>query len=134
MRDGRTAKQVTHRRGVDIDTFLERWEATLVVVRGEIAGDEHLLDRAKLVLGRGPGVDLRFDDSEMSAQHAAIEFTGKGFRVCDLGSTNGTSVNGQRVQAHDLAPGDRIEIGQHLLQLRIEEHSREPRVYCVPDD
>jgi len=134
VRDGRTAKRVVRKRGADIDAFLERFEATLVVVRGEIAGDEHLLDRPKLVLGRGPGVDIGFNDSEMSSQHAAIEFTGDGFRICDLGSTNGTLVNGKPIQAHDLAPGDRVELGQHVLQLRLEEHEPEPKVYLVPDD
>jgi pSer/pThr/pTyr-binding forkhead associated (FHA) protein len=105
-----------------------------VVVRGNVAGEEHTLDREKLVLGRGPGVDLAFDDVEMSSQHAAIEWSGAGFRICDLGSTNGTFVNGKPVHARDLAAGDRIELGRHLLQLRLEERAREPRVYLVPDD
>jgi pSer/pThr/pTyr-binding forkhead associated (FHA) protein len=118
----------------DLAAFLERFDATLVVERGAIAGDEHLLDRAKLVLGRGEGVELRFEDSEMSSQHAVIEFTGAGFRVCDLGSTNGTFVNGKPVQARELASGDRIELGRHLFQLRLEERQRQPRVYVVPED
>jgi pSer/pThr/pTyr-binding forkhead associated (FHA) protein len=118
----------------DFEGFLERFDATLVVERGAIAGDEHLLDREKLVLGRGPGVDLRFEDSEMSAQHAAIEFTGAGFRIADLGSTNGTRVNGAPVQARDLEAGDRLEIGQHVLRLRIEPLAPSPKVYCIPED
>jgi pSer/pThr/pTyr-binding forkhead associated (FHA) protein len=118
----------------DLGDFLERFDATLVVERGTIAGEEHLLDRAKLVLGRGPGVDLRFEDSEMSSQHAVLEFTGAGFRICDLGSTNGTRVNGKPVQAHDLETGDRLELGQHVFRVRVEALEREPRVYCIPDD
>jgi pSer/pThr/pTyr-binding forkhead associated (FHA) protein len=118
----------------DFEGFLERFEATLVVERGAIAGDEHLLDREKLVLGRGPGVDLNFEDSEMSAQHAVIEFTGAGFRIADLGSTNGTRVNGAPVQARDLEAGDRLEIGQHVLRLRIEPLPPSPKVYCIPED
>ncbi len=134
MRDGRTVERITRKPGADLAAFLARFDATLVVVRGFVAGDEHALDRPKLVLGRGPGVDLAFDDAEMSCQHAAIEWSGEGFRVCDLGSTNGTLVNGKRVQAHELAPGDRLELGRHVLQLRLEERAPEPRVYCVPDD
>jgi pSer/pThr/pTyr-binding forkhead associated (FHA) protein len=118
----------------DLGAFLERFDATLVVERGAIAGDEHLLDRPKLVVGRGAGADLRFDDSEMSSQHALIEFTGEGFRVSDLGSTNGTRVNGAPVQAHDLEAGDRLEIGQHVLRLRLEALEPAPRVYCIPED
>jgi pSer/pThr/pTyr-binding forkhead associated (FHA) protein len=78
-------------------------------------------------------VDVAFDDAEMSRQHAAVEFTGGGFRLCDLGSTNGTVVNGTLVRARELAHGDRIELGQHVVQLRLEQHEVEPTVYSVPD-
>jgi pSer/pThr/pTyr-binding forkhead associated (FHA) protein len=132
MKDGRTVKR-SGARSTDFAAFLERFEATLVVVRGRGAGDEHALDRSKLVLGRGPGVDVAFDDAEMSRQHVSVEFTGGGFRLCDLGSTNGTLVNGTLVRARELAHGDRIELGQHVLQLRLEPHEVEPKVYCVPD-
>ena len=133
MKDGRTVKRRASARSADFAGFLERFDATLVVVRGKGAGDEHALERPKLVLGRGPGVDVAFDDAEMSRQHIAIEFTGGGFRLCDLGSTNGTLVNGTLVRARELAHGDRIELGQHVLQLRLEQHEAEPKVYCVPD-
>lgn len=134
MRDGRTAKRVVRSPVSDLGAFLERFDATLVVERGAIAGDEHLLDREKLVLGRGTGVDLRFDDSAMSAQHALIEFTGEGFRVRDLGSTNGMRVNGAPVEARDLEAGDRLEIGQHVFRFRLEALEPAPRVYCIPED
>ena len=133
MKDGRTVKRSGSARNADLAGFLERFEATLVVVRGRGAGQEHALDRPKLVLGRGPGVDVAFDDAEMSRQHAAVEFTGGGFRLCDLGSTNGTLVNGTLVRARELAHGDRIELGQHVVQLRLEQHEVEPQVYSVPD-
>jgi pSer/pThr/pTyr-binding forkhead associated (FHA) protein len=134
MRDGHTEKRRSLRHGEGFASFLERYEVTLVVVRGSVAGEEHRLDREKLVLGRGPDVDLAFDDSEMSSQHAALELAGEGVRICDLGSTNGTFVNGKPVLAKDLVSGDRIALGRHLLQLRLEERPREPRVHLVPDD
>jgi pSer/pThr/pTyr-binding forkhead associated (FHA) protein len=135
MQDGHTMKRrVRPGQCVGLAGFLESYEPTLVVLRGSLAGEEHPLDRDKLVLGRGPGVDLAIDDDEMSSQHAAVEFTGAGFRICDLGSTNGTFVNGKPVHAKDLEAGDRIELGRHLLQLRLEERPREPRVHLVPDD
>lgn len=134
MRDGRTARRVVRGPAADLGAFLERFDATLVVERGAIAGDEHLLDREKLVLGRGDGADLRFDDSEMSSQHALVEFTGEGFRVRDLGSTNGTRVNGAAVQARELEPGDRLEVGQHVFRFRLEALEPAPRVYCIPED
>ena len=134
MRDGQTVKRRARPGLGGLAGFLERYEPTLVVVRGRLAGQEHPLEREKLVLGRGPGVDIGFDDSEMSSQHAAIEFAAEGFRICDLGSTNGTFVNGRPAHAEDLAAGDRIELGRHLLQLRIEERPHEPRTHLVPDD
>ena len=135
MQDGHTVKRrVPPGQRGGLAGFLERFEPTLVVVRGRVAGEEHPLEREKLVLGRGPGVDLALDDAEMSSQHAAVEFTGEGFRICDLGSTNGTFVNGKPVHAKDLVSGDRIELGRHLLQLRLEERQRQPRVHLVPDD
>jgi pSer/pThr/pTyr-binding forkhead associated (FHA) protein len=105
-----------------------------VVERGPAAGSEYTLQEPKVVLGRGQDVDLRFEDTEISAEHAVIEFTGQGFRVCDLGSTNGTRVNGEAVNACDLEAGDRLELGRYALRLRIEPRSRAPRVYCLPDD
>ncbi|MEN8161347.1 MAG: FHA domain-containing protein [Myxococcota bacterium] len=124
----------TRREAADLPAFLTRWEATLVVERGKVAGTEYALEQPKVVLGRGQDADVHFDDTEMSAEHAVVEFTGEGFRVCDLGSTNGTRVNGEAVNARDLEGGDRLELGRHALRLRIEPRSRAPRVYCLPDD
>src|SRR5262245_13005187 len=94
MQDGRTRQQAG-----GMEDLPARHEATMVVVRGGAPGKEHALDGAKLEIGRGSDVDLPLDDEEMSSHHAAIEWSGSGFRVCDLGSTNGTFVNGARVQA-----------------------------------
>jgi pSer/pThr/pTyr-binding forkhead associated (FHA) protein len=135
MRDGHTLKRPAHPgAGSAFEDFLERYEPVLVVVRGALAGEEHSVDREKLVIGRGPGADVAFDDDQISAHHAALEFTGEAFRIQDLGSTNGTFVNGKPVQARELAAGDRIELGRHLLQLRLEPRERAPRVYVVPED
>lgn len=134
MRDGWTARTTVRGEAADLPAFLARWEATLVVERGSAAGTEYPLQQPKVVLGRGQGADLRFEDTEMSAEHAVVEFTGEGFRVCDLGSTNGTRVNGEAVNACDLETGDRLELGRYALRLRIEPRSRAPRVYCLPDD
>lgn len=134
MRDGHTVKRAAAGGAEGLAGFLERYDATLVVVRGKRAGKEHALDRDKLVLGRGPDADLSFEDDEMSSQHAAVEFSGDGFRITDLGSTNGLFVNGKPVHLKDLKSGDRIELGRHLLQYRLEVRPREPRVYLVPDD
>lgn len=96
------------------------------------------LARGRLTIGRGPGNDWVIEDSAptptISRSHCVIEGDGTSFSLTDLGSTNGTFVNGKPVQARELASGDRIELGSHLFQLRLEERQRQPRVYIVPDD
>jgi pSer/pThr/pTyr-binding forkhead associated (FHA) protein len=130
MQDGRTIEN--RRVGSDPDEFA-RWEAALVVVEGGAEGSEHGLGRRRVVIGRGPGVDLAFADPEMSQQHAAIEFEDGVFRVLDLGSTNGVAVNGERVAEHALAHGDRIGLGIHVFRILLEKRDSMPRVYVLPD-
>lgn len=130
MRDGRT---VESRRVADDAGGFERWQATLVVVRGSAEGTEHPLTRRRVVVGRGPGVDVAFNDPEMSQQHAAVEFEDGAFRVLDLGSTNGVCVNGERVRERELDHGDRIVLGRHVLRILIEKRDAMPRVHHLPD-
>jgi pSer/pThr/pTyr-binding forkhead associated (FHA) protein len=129
MRDGVTVRQAPE----NVSEFLERWRPVLVVVSGVAAGSEFVVDRVRTTVGRGPGVDLAFADAEMSQQHAAIEFADGGFRVCDLGSTNGTYVNGALVRVCEIKNADRIQLGRFLFQFVLEERTRSPRVYVLPD-
>ena len=71
--------------------------------------------RDTVVVGRSRSCDLRLGGNDASRRHA--EFTGgsQGFTVFDLGSTNGTYVNGERIEEHSLQPGDRIEIGSSTI-------------------
>lgn len=109
--------------------FLADNEAKIVVVSGGTLGQSFALDRDRVTLGRGPGVDLVFADPEMSRQHAVIEFSGGRFQIRDLGSTNGITLNGKRVQAGDIQHGDRFEIGSQGFQLVIEEREQTPNTY-----
>ena len=130
MRDGRTVKREVP--GVSRSGFAV-WRATLVVITGGGAGTEHTVAKTRLVLGRGPSVDLPFPDEEMSQQHAALEFTGEGFQIVDLGSTNGTRVNGEKIDVQELAHGDRLQIGRHVLQLVLEKRDVPPPTYVLED-
>jgi pSer/pThr/pTyr-binding forkhead associated (FHA) protein len=71
-----------------------------------------------MIVGRVPSADLYLDDEQVSRLHAQITRTGGTFAVADLGSTNGTLVNGQRVSRAFLRDGDRIQIGQTVLTFR----------------
>lgn len=64
-----------------------------------------------LTLGRDPGCDLEIDDDNASRRHARLRPTDRGWMVEDLGSTNGTRVNGFRTSAQLLSDGDQVTIG-----------------------
>lgn len=83
----------------------------LLCVEGVAAGAKHDL-KDELTLGRGLHAGLVVQDRALSRLHARIESLGDGRWVLhDLGSKNGTFVNGRRVERHVLAFGDRIRIG-----------------------
>jgi pSer/pThr/pTyr-binding forkhead associated (FHA) protein len=124
MKDGRTIQLP---RGEALGRiFLASHRAVLVVIEGHGAGNEYEIRENGVTVGRGPGVDITFQDSSMSKVHAAFEPATGGVRVRDMGSTNGIAVNGSAVQAADLKHGDRIEIGSHVLQFVIEDTGEVP--------
>jgi pSer/pThr/pTyr-binding forkhead associated (FHA) protein len=79
-------------------------------------------------------VDIVLTDSAMSRQHAAIDYSDDGFRIQDLGSTNGLLLDEQPVQVGTLTHGSRFEIGGHVFQLVIEEREEAPEVYELPSE
>lgn len=81
----------------------------------EVGGIRHPLLPPGLIIGRGSDADVRVNDPGVSRRHARIEVTGSQDQphvtIEDMGSTNGISVNGARVQHARLTDGSRIEIG-----------------------
>ena len=81
---------------------------------------EYLLASAERLVGRDPGNDIVIDDDHVSARHARIWLAAEDFWVEDLGSTNGTFVNGQRIRgAMHLQAGDLIKLGHSLFRFRV---------------
>jgi hypothetical protein len=78
-------------------------------------GNELTLDQGVVVLGRSSGCDIVVDDPNVSRRHAEIRRLGEGYSLVDLGSTNGTEVNGQRVGETSLMNGDVIGVGTTRL-------------------
>jgi len=82
------------------------------------SGEEHLVDSRALTIGRSSANDLPLESDEFaSVRHARIEPRRDGVWVEDIGSTNGTYVNGARLSApRRLAPGDVIRVGSTDLR------------------
>ncbi len=86
-------------------------------VAGLVAGDVVPLETVNS-LGRAPGNSIRLVDDFVSAQHAILDHKGKAWWVEDMGSTNGTFVNGKQItKPTKVVPGDVIQVGTSKLRL-----------------
>jgi len=133
MRDGYTEKvEVPGEPHHGFLAFQGRWQASVVVLSGDDSGAEFTLDQPGTTLGRGKSAQLRFDDPSMSSEHAVLEFFNAGIRLRDLGSMNGTMVNGGEVKVADLKNGDRFQLGAYEFQFILVERPKKPRTYEVP--
>jgi two-component system, NtrC family, sensor kinase len=88
---------------------------TLFVIRGTDQGSRFVLTEPSIRLGRDPSSSLQLHDSEVSRQHAELRRDADDYLIADLGSSNGTYVNGRRVTQQSLASGDQIQLGSTLM-------------------
>ena len=88
---------------------------SLFVIQGRDQGIRFELTEGPHGLGRDSGNPIQLHDTEVSRRHAEIKLEGKQFTLADLGSSNGTYVNGSRIQNHPLTSGDRVQIGSTLM-------------------
>ncbi|MFG1927485.1 FhaA domain-containing protein [Cryptosporangium sp. NPDC048952] len=72
------------------------------------------------VIGRGEGAQVRLADVGISRQHARVDFDGSRVVLTDLSSTNGTTVNGNRINAAALQHGDVVQLGTTSLTFRLD--------------
>lgn len=85
--------------------------AWLVPLDGPQTGELFQL-KGRAVVGTAPDCDAVMKDASISGRHAEFSASGSGFRVNDLGSTNGTYINDKRVTTSDLIDGDNVKLGR----------------------
>jgi pSer/pThr/pTyr-binding forkhead associated (FHA) protein len=95
-------------------------DVTLVAVRADGQKRDVPMKRARLVIGRKKECDLRIPVPSVSREHCEIKVDGGRLLVRDLGSSNGTYVNGTRTQEGDLAPGAILGVGPAVFVIRID--------------
>ncbi len=85
----------------------------------DIGSTRHPITRSRTVIGRGTDADVTVDDSSISRKHVEVLWDGKRAEVKDLGSTNGSKLNGERVTRAPLAPDSVIDIGRTRIVFRV---------------
>ena len=86
-------------------------KANFVVLAGQDIGRKYPINRSELTIGRAENSDIFVDDVDVSRNHAHVEVKGEVIYISDLGSTNGTLVNGKPIVRHPLMDGDRVQLG-----------------------
>jgi pSer/pThr/pTyr-binding forkhead associated (FHA) protein len=102
----------------------------LTIAEGKEAGKEFVFDQPSVVIGRTADCDVILYDPGVSRKHARIFSQGKAYYVEDMGSSNGTKVNGSVVKKKQLADGDAVALGPVVFNFTsrvIEDMDTDPR-------
>lgn len=94
--------------------------ASLLIVEGVDRGTRFQIGRQRVGIGRSSDNAVRIEDSEASRFHAAIQWRGSGFMLSDLGSANGTLLNGVRVETATVVDGDQLQVANTLLEFQVQ--------------
>jgi len=113
----------------------------LLVVHGRPQGKSLLFRRGEFVFGRGSECHIRPNSDWVSRQHCMLHVTPDGVRIRDLGSRNGTLVNGTRVVGErPLQHGDQLQVGPLVFEVQLDQPAEakgltpaqnETGVFCV---
>ncbi|HEY1959959.1 MAG TPA: GGDEF domain-containing protein [Polyangiaceae bacterium] len=101
----------------------QRDRAYLIVLQGSNVGEMYRLEAGESVLGRGTAATIRLGDDGISRRHARVIVENNAVRIEDLGSSNGTLVNGQLIQNQGLRDGDKIQLGSTTI-LKFTYHDK----------
>lgn len=111
IRPGQLAEMEAARKKGGSSGTLAGKKAKLVCVSTQFAGKEFEIAKAEVVLGRTDDNDIAIDHRSVSRNHAKIVVAGSSFKIVDLGSANGTLVNGEEYAQAELKKGDLVELG-----------------------
>lgn len=107
--------------------------AELKIIEGPLAEKIIKLKPGKLIVGRAADCQLRPDSDLVSRYHCVLRVDEYTVRVRDMGSRNGTNVNGRLIKADTrLMNGDKIRIGEMIMQVSIAEAADPPSSYEIP--
>jgi hypothetical protein len=93
----------------------------------DINGARHVLGKGRTVIGRGSDADITIPDAGTSRRHVEILWDGERAMVRDLGSTNGTKLDGRRVTEAPLPPDSTVTIGRTDIVFRVVPQAQPPR-------
>jgi pSer/pThr/pTyr-binding forkhead associated (FHA) protein len=97
-------------------------DVQMLVVQGKARGQYLRFPRGEFVFGRGPECHVRPNSEWVSRQHCMLRVTRDGALIRDLGSTNGTVINGTRVLGERrLEQGDQLQLGPLVLEVVLKE-------------
>jgi hypothetical protein len=89
----------------------------LKFVSGRYRDGEFPLASGDIIIGRSPDAEIVMAEDMVSRKHARLRVSGDSVSITDLGSTNGTYVNGERVQRADIEIGDRVLVGTSIFRI-----------------
>lgn len=96
---------------------------SVAVIAGSQAGHVFKIASPRIYLGRGTAMDIQVRDSEVSRRHAMVEIRGEVVTLFDLGATNGTYVEGMRIETAEITNQTEFTIGSTTLMLIITSTS-----------
>lgn len=100
---------------------MENYYGKLILINDDGPEQEYELSKASVTLGRAMTNEIILDDNRISRSHARVECSHRGCELIDLGSSNGTRLNGVRVDKAWLRPGDQITLGSLELRFEVEQ-------------
>jgi predicted component of type VI protein secretion system len=113
---------------------MEDINAKLILTKQNAPDHEFNLSKSSVSIGRAMTNDIILSDGRVSRNHASIECRPEGCTIIDLGSSNGTRVNGEQVQRAKLKPGDQISLGNSQLIYEISRPFEEAGMTMIASE